>query len=229
MASSESTLRFEVDPRVPELGVRGIYLVISGLQNRESDTEFQSISQEAVGRVRDSNIDPKQDPVLAGFRELHTAVGRSNRDYPASPEMLVKQLTRFGTIPRVNLLVDIYNTVSIETRLALGAHDVTAISGGTVALGLTTGEELFHPIGSPEPKPVFPGEYAYMDSTREIICRMEVRQVEKTKVTTDSSSCFYILQGNPNTPNGYIADAAERLVSLTSKYCGGVVTNRWVV
>ncbi|HBI51999.1 MAG TPA: RNA-binding protein [Ruminococcaceae bacterium] len=32
---------------------------------------------------------------------------------------------------------------------------------------------------------------------------------------------FYIIQGNDATPDSLLNDAAERIITLTVKYCGG--------
>lgn len=218
-----STIRFTVAPEVLALGVRGVYLVIAGLRNRETDAAFEKAKEETLTTLVEAYRQPgfiQNDPVLAGFRDLHTKVGRSNRKYVASPEALVARLVRTGTVPSVNLVVDIYNLVSLETRLALGAHNVAEIAGG-VELRLTTGDEGFVPLGGSAPEPVFAGEYAYVDEANDVICRMEVLQVEKTKVGLEAADVFYIVQGNANTPAADVERAAEKLVTMTTRFCGG--------
>ena len=86
---------------------------------------------------------------------------------------------------------------------------------------LTDGSEKFLPLGSSEYKDIGPGEYSYIDDSNEIICRLEVRQVEKTKIKLSTKNCFYIIQGNEYTDRNYIKGAVDELISLTSKYCGG--------
>jgi DNA/RNA-binding domain of Phe-tRNA-synthetase-like protein len=86
---------------------------------------------------------------------------------------------------------------------------------------MTTGEEGFLPLGSAEPRPVRPGGYAYVDDANDVICLLEVKQVEKTKVTVDTTDCLFILQGNAQTRHEDILQAAERLIALVQKYCGG--------
>ena len=77
------------------------------------------------------------------------------------------------------------------------------------------------PLGSDEPKPVRPGEYSYVDDDNEVICHLEIRQVEKDKVTEDSKNIFYIIQGNEATPQSLLQEAAEELIRLTTRFCGG--------
>ena len=216
-------IQFRVAEDVVALGVTGVYFVMGGLENRASDPVFDECRRDIVKAVQEEMADGsaiKEDKVLTGFRELHTAVGRSNRDHVASPENLLKLISRTGELPQVNLLVDIYNLVSVQTRLALGAHDL-ATTDGNIQLKLTSGNERYWPLGAQAPKPVHAGEYAYVDDADDVICRLEVRQVEKTKVGLDTTECFYIVQGNRATDAGYVWNAAEELIRLTKKFCGG--------
>ncbi|OIQ10549.1 phenylalanyl-tRNA synthetase subunit beta [Moorella thermoacetica] len=123
---------------------------------------------------------------------------------------------------QINSLVDSYNYISLKYALALGAHDLDKVEG-KIAFNLTTGKERFHPLGATGPVPVSPGEYAYMDA-REILCRLEVKQCEKTKITPETTNAFFIIQGNAATPMDYLYRAADELMGLIATYCQGQVS-----
>jgi DNA/RNA-binding domain of Phe-tRNA-synthetase-like protein len=214
---------FIVEKAVKDLGLRGIYLIMNGLRNTAHNSEFDVNKETKIKSILEQLTEEtiEGDQILQGFRDLHTMVKKSNRKNVASPENLFKLVLKNQTLPHVNLLVDIYNLVSLETRLALGAHDLHKVEGN-IHLRLTNGNEKFLPLGASETKPVGQGEYAYVDDSNEIICYLEVRQIEKTKVTLESTDCFYIIQGNQNTSPEYLEKAANRLVELTKRYCGGV-------
>ncbi len=218
------TLQFEFSDEVAALGVRGAYFTITGLANRASDPAFEALAARETEAVL-AGLSPdaiRDDPVLAGFRALHEAVGVSNRKNVASPENLLKLLLKAGGLPTVNLVVDIYNLVSLKTRLALGAHDLAGVAGN-IRLRLTGGTEGFVPLGAGEAKPVRPGEYAYVDDGNDVLCRLEVRQVEKSKVGLETCDCFYIVQGSAATPPELLRAAAEEVIALTRQFCGGEV------
>ncbi len=231
-------LDFSVQPEVRALGVAGRYLVMDGLRNQPANDEFEAYRQAELARLAAEYGQVgfvRDDPVLAGFRDLHTRAGRSNRRFVSSPEALVTRLLRTGSLPRLNLIVDVYNLVSLQSRLALGAHDLAHIDGAIV-LRLTDGSESFHPLGAAGPEPVFSGEYAYIDSSgdssygaNDVICRMEVLQVEKTKIEAGTTAAFYIVQGNSNTSEAAIAAAASELETLTRRYCGGELVRSWSI
>jgi DNA/RNA-binding domain of Phe-tRNA-synthetase-like protein len=217
-----SDITFNITESVLATGLKGAYFTLSGVNNHESDPRLNKVKQTILDEVR-SDLSPekiKNDPILQGFRRLHQEVGVSNRKNVASPESLLNTLLRSGRLPQINVLVDIYNLVSIKSRLALGAHDIAHISGN-ILLRMTTGTEGFWPLGAPEPKAVEAGEYAYIDDNNDIICRLETRQVEKTKVTVETTECFYIVQGNASTNDTYITSVMDELITLTKRFCGG--------
>lgn len=218
----EDQITFDVSDEVVALGLKGSYLTINNFKNKENDAEFDKIRSEVLSQIVPDLSTEKieADPVLAGFRELHEKVQRTGKKNVASPENLLYLLLQNGKLPSINLLVDIYNLVSLETHLALGAHDLAKISGN-VHLRLTNGQEGFWPLGYKEAQRVSAGEYAYIDDANDVICRLEVRQVEKTKVTLETSSCFFIVQGNSATSKKSIEDATERLVDLVTTFMGG--------
>jgi len=215
-----------IHPEIKDIGLTGIYLTIENIQNKETDLCFEQFRKQILYQAYNYGKqigDMKDDPLIRGFRQLHEAVGAPNRKNLSAPENLYKLLTKTGDIPHINLLVDIYNTISVKYKLALGAHDWDKIEGN-VNLRFTTGTEKFIPLGETEQKPIHAGEYSYIDDSNEIICYLDVRQIEKTKVTLDTKNIFLVVQGNAITPFPYLEDAVSELVSLIKRYCGGKAT-----
>jgi DNA/RNA-binding domain of Phe-tRNA-synthetase-like protein len=215
---------FEIDPRLAPLGIQGCFLVIDGLQNRDTDLVFEEIKAQSLQRILAENSWDilRKDPALQGFRELHTQVGFSNRNFPAAPEALFDAVLRNQRLTHINLLVDIYNLVSLETKLALGAHDLDYVCGN-IHLGPMTGAEKYVPLGSFEEQAVRAGGYAYIDEANDILCMLDSRQVQKSRITLQTTRCFYILQGHRYTSADLFNQAAERLIDLTTRFCGGDV------
>jgi len=118
---------FDIEPWVQSLGVSVLALEIRGIENRPSHPDFDALRQETL-----ASLPPKlskellrADPVLAGFRELHTTIGCSNREHIAAPEGLLSFLMKSGRLPSINLLVDIYNLVSLEELCAAAEELIT--------------------------------------------------------------------------------------------------------
>ena len=215
-------MNFTVDENVLDLGMNVAIVTIKGMNNCKDNEEFNKYRDSVLKDIRNNLTEEEilNDAVLKGFWRLHERVGKTSKHDVSSPENLMNMLLKNGSLPSINLIVDIYNLVSVMTRLALGAHDLDNISGN-VSLRLTNGSENFLPIGYSKNKQVSKGEYAYIDEENDVLCRMEVRQVEKTKVMEDTKNCMYIIQGNENTNNEQIKKAVDLLIELTLKYCGG--------
>ena len=215
-------LKFSVTKEVLDLGVKILTARITGVQNSSSNPEFEKLKNSELEKIKQQWLEKKykDDSVLIGFRDLHTKVGRSNRDYVASPEGLRWLLLERGRFPHINTLVDIYNMVSVKTGLALGAHNIDKVQGN-ITLRLTKGDEIFIPLGKTEPVSVFAGEYGYIDDGNNVVCRLEVLQVEPTKVTPESNDIFMIIEGNVNTDVEYVRNTAKEVCELITKYCGG--------
>jgi DNA/RNA-binding domain of Phe-tRNA-synthetase-like protein len=215
--------QFIAHPEIRQIGLKGIFLTIENVRNKEDDSNFQKYQQKIIDnayRYARQLGDIKEDPIIMGFRNLHEAVGAPNRKNLSASENLYKFLEKRGDIPHINLLVDIYNSISLKYKLALGAHDWDRIDGN-VHLRFTDGTEKFIPLGETEPKPIRAGEYSYIDDSNEIICYLDVRQIDKTKVTLDTHNVFFVVQGNASTPFPYIEDAVFELIDLVQTYCGG--------
>jgi DNA/RNA-binding domain of Phe-tRNA-synthetase-like protein len=120
----------------------------------------------------------------------------------------------------VNKMVDINNIISLDSKLTLGAHNIDNVSGN-VTLRFTNGTERFVPLGQTEPIPVSPHEYSYIDDSNEMLCRLEIRQVQKTLVDETACNVFYIVQGNEATSDELLLQTAQQIIDLTTKYSGG--------
>jgi DNA/RNA-binding domain of Phe-tRNA-synthetase-like protein len=224
-------LDFGVADNVKQLGVKGAYFVLDFDPEKANLDKISSLLGETMQQIRDNPPDLKQDQVLAGFRDLHTAVGVSNRKHVSSPENLTELILAGRNLPSINPIVDVYNIVSLQTRLALGAHDIGKLEG-PIVLRLTNGTEDFTPLGSPEKKVIGVGEYGYIDEDcNEVICRLETRQCEKIKVSGSSKTCFFIVEGNRNTEADYIKDAVSKLQALLVECCGASPTEKihWIL
>lgn len=216
-------MNFYVEDVVKQLGVKVVGVAIKGLNNDSVSDDFIHYRNNEVDRLRKKyqNFSIATDEILNGFYELHTKVGVGRRKNVPASENLITHLMKNNDLYSINKVVDIYNLISIDTKLALGAHDMDFIEGN-VSLRLTNGSELFIPLGQEEPKQVKVGEYSYIDDANEVICRLEIRQVNKTMVTEKTTNVFYIVQGNDFVSEEYIESVAQRLIDETTKYCGGV-------
>ncbi len=215
-------MNFYVQRAVLDAGVKILFAAVNGIDNHGEDPEWAAYRarrlQELCEEYRD--LDIHADPILEGFNILHDKTGVKRRKNIPASENLIRLLKKNQGMFFINQAVDIYNLISLESRLALGAHNMDRVDGD-FTLRFTDGSERFVPIGQTEPIPVAAHEYSYCDDANEVLCRLEIRQVEKTKVDEDARNVCYIIQGNEATPDALLYETAQRIVELTTCYCGG--------
>ncbi len=216
-------MEFFVQQAVLDAGVKILFPVIRGMDNTAESDEWKAYRTRKLHELYEQYeaLDVHADPVLEGFNILHDETGVKRwKNIPAS-ENLIKLLKKGqGEMFYINTAVDIYNLLSLESKLALGAHNIDKVDGN-VTLRFTDGSEKFVPLGQTEPVPVAPHEYCYCDDSNEVLCRLEIRQVNKTAVDETAKNVFYIVQGNKATPDELLWDTARKLIAETEKYCGG--------
>ena len=208
-----------VTPNAAELGLVAIHHIIDDWSCTSLTPAFIELQRSSCERLS-KQYTPEfltDDPIIQGFRALRKAIGRSARKYPCSIDSLIGLLHRRGTLPTIHPIVDIYNLVSLESRLTLGAHDLDCVQGN-ITLRIVSGDEPFVPLGSSRREPVQAGEYAYVDDAGDVLCRMDYKQCDKSKLTPATTRCLVILQGNANTPMSLLEQAKARLVELLAEF-----------
>ncbi len=218
-------MKFIVDGKVKELGVKILGLKIEGIDNNTPNPEFdkwrENRIKELIKKYKDYDI--KNDKVIEGFYELHQEVGVQRRKNLPASENLIKLLIKREDLVHINKAVDIYNIISIDSKLCLGAHDIDKVSGN-VTLKITDGTENFIPLGSEEAKPVASGEYSFVDGDNDVICWLDIRQVDKTKVTESTKNILYLVIGNKENTYDELEKVANEIIETTTKFCGGTGT-----
>lgn len=207
---------------VLDTGLKIVFAQVEGFDNTKPSESWLARRAELLPQLVETyrDYDVKADPILEGFNILHDRAGVKRRKNVPAPTNLIKLLKKRGDVAFINTVVDIYNFVSIESKLSLGAHDMNRIDGN-FTLRFTDGTERFVPLGQTEPVPVGPHEYCYCDDANEVLCRLEVRQVNKTAVDEQTTRAAFIVQGNEATTDAYVEQTAERLVAEITRYCGG--------
>lgn len=215
-------MNFQVEQSVLDSGVKIIFAVIQGLDNHGSSPEWHAYREEKLKELyeRYQGLNVHEDPILEGFNILHDKTGVKRRKNIPASENLIKLLLKNGGMAYINQAVDIYNLISLDSKLALGAHNMDKVDGN-VTLRFTDGTETYIPLGQEAPIPVKPHEYCYCDDSNEVLCRLEIRQVNKTKVDENATNVFYIVEGNEATDDELLLRTAWEIVETTVQYCGG--------
>lgn len=208
-------MRLIVTPEVAALGIRVAMARFRGARVSNRSNPLETRKKEALEAIR--AIDVEAHPVLAAYRELHRLAGAEGVLPPA--QHLIGLAKASGRLPNINTVVDCYNLVSAQTGLSIGAHDCAHVRGD-VAFRITRGGERYRPLGEPGPVPVQAGQYACMDDEK-IICLMDVKQCEETRITKQTSELVIYVQGNGRTTPHDVQGGLQRLGALVTEICGG--------
>ena len=224
------TIELGLAPQVAAAGVQVAYLVVGGLDNRAGDGAFADEYRNLQGViVRDNTLAAVcADPRIAGYRRLHEMFSVDDAAMMPSPESFFRILFEHGALRPINLIVDIYNFVSLKYRISAGAHDLDKIAGA-VELKTTRGDECFVPLGRSKHEVLPAGEYAYIDDDGEVLCRLECRQSEKTKIEPTTRNALFILQGHAAISMAALTQALEELKILLGAHCGPYGRERLVI
>jgi DNA/RNA-binding domain of Phe-tRNA-synthetase-like protein len=207
------------------LGLRAGAIVFRDLRIAPAPPELRAEIDREIQEVRSCFAGPsamRSCPEVAAFQQLHRRVGVSARKEQSSVERLLLLALKRGELPAINNLVDAYNLVSLRTRCSLGAHDLDAITL-PVSLRLLTGRESFTPLGEATAAAVVPGEYGYVDAAERLLCRLDVRQADFSKVTQRTRNALLIVEGTAEHHPEVLRRASEQVIELTTRYCGGMV------
>ena len=211
-------MEFNVSEDVSSLGIRVVFLVIYNIDNTKYDIDLEDSIYSYYKKFYKSypinNLE--RDRNIIGYRLLHNKIGITDKSIIASPESLIKLLFKYKSIKPINTIVDIYNYVSIKNKISIGGHDLDSIFGN-VRLCFTQGNETFIPMGGKSPKVISEKHYCYMDDSDEIICWLDCRQCEKTKISTRTKNCLFIIQGHSEIPEQKLLSTAEELQRLIQR------------
>lgn len=190
-------MNFKICEEVSALGIKVAFLIIHNIDNKHyNDSLKHKIDNFYSQFLNEYSIESlENDANIIGYRQLHKMIGVTDKSIVASPESLMKLLFKHKSLRPINFIVDTYNYIAIKNKISIGAHDLKHINGD-VRLCFTKGDEQFIPLGKNKPQPINSGEYCYIDDKNEILCRLDCRQCDKTKTSSDTKDCLFIIQGH---------------------------------
>lgn len=212
-----------VAPECTRLGLQAGAIVFRGLQVDARPAALHAEIAHEVESIRARFADApaiRTIPEVTYFCDLLRRVGVNPRREQPSVERLLSSILRRRDLPAINNLVDAYNLVSVRSLCSLGAHDLDTIAL-PVSLRILTGSEKFTPLGQSAEVVVKPGEYAYVDASDRVMCRLDLAQAEFSKVTAQTANVLLIIEATANHDARALKQACTDITSLVSRYCGG--------
>ncbi|MFB8775169.1 B3/B4 domain-containing protein [Streptomyces broussonetiae] len=220
------TLTLTVSDEVRALapGFTPVVVEAHGLTNGPSTEASSALLDDAARRLaaRLAGRAPHEDPHMAAWRAVYTAFGSKPSRTRNSAEALAKRALSGAGLPRINALVDLYNAISVAHLIPVGGEDIDRIQGG-MRLVRATGDEDFTTVAGGAETVEHPdaGEVVWRDDLGVTCRRWNWRQGPRTRLTEDTVSGVFLLEGLHPVPVAGIEAAAAELAELLEKFSPG--------
>ncbi|MFD9403559.1 B3/4 domain-containing protein [Streptomyces sp. NPDC060011] len=220
------TLTLTVSDEVRALAPGFTHVVVEadGLVNGPSTDATSALLDDAARRLAErlGGRPPHEDPHMAAWRETYTAFGSKPSRTRNSAEALAKRALSDAGLPRINVLVDVYNAISVAHLIPVGGEDTDHIRGA-MRLVRATGDEDFVTVAGGEETVEHPdaGEVVWRDDTGVTCRRWNWRQGPRTRLTERSASAVFLLEGLAPMPVADVESAGAELAELLAKFSPG--------
>ncbi|MEV1054234.1 phenylalanine--tRNA ligase beta subunit-related protein [Streptomyces sp. NPDC049887] len=222
------TVSDEVHGLVP--GFTPLVVEAHGLVNGPSSEASSALLDDAARRVAErlGGRAPHEDPHMAAWRAAYSAFGAKPSRTRNSAEALARRALTGAGLPRINLLVDAYNALSVARLIPVGGEDLDRVRGG-MRLVRATGQESFVTVaaGGEVVEHPEPGEIVWCDDEGVTCRRWNWRQGPRTRLTEESVDAVFLLESlAPMAAAELEAAGAELAESLEKLSPGARITIR---
>jgi len=199
-------------------------VVVKEVDNSRASKEIEDLLTQTVEGMKKNFIGDKaqEHPRIKPWRTAFTKLGISGSKFPSSIESMARRVLKGDPFPKINPLVDLYNSVSLKFLVPMGGHDLDTIEGN-IHLRFAEGWEPFTPLGSGETVVVPKGELVYSDD-REVLTRNWVwRQCDKDKATEKTKNIFIPIDVLGEVGRERADEIILELSRLIPMYLGGTL------
>jgi DNA/RNA-binding domain of Phe-tRNA-synthetase-like protein len=205
-----------VDAQAAALGVRFRAAEVHGVRPAKKSEALEAAKRAIVFDVLSGDVNNSEE--LSAYRRLLDSVGATSEI--ASPQALLQFVLEHGKLPNArNTVVDAYNMISLKTLTVVSAHDLDRVEGNP-RIEMTVGNEVFYPLKSQSPITLPAGQFAGV-ADNHILCQLNCKQSELSKVTLDTRNLLVYVQGNAYTSEEYLEWALRIVCEEVVRFNGG--------
>lgn len=209
-----------IDPLVQERfpGYSAVILYARGLVNGPGTPESTAILREAEAHCR-SLLTMEMlanHPHIAAWRETYRAFGSKPKKYLCSVEALLTRVLKGNELPTINMLVDLYNAVSLKHVLPVGGEDWDMLASD-LHLTFAKGDEPFQTTN----ELTYPdkGEVVWVDQDGVTCRKWNWRQGSRTRLSEETTNVYYVLDSMAPYSQEALLAASEELQALLRHFC----------
>ncbi|WP_030925394.1 B3/4 domain-containing protein [Streptomyces sp. NRRL B-24720] len=218
------TLTVSDDVRTLAPGFTYLAVEARGLVNGESNEDSSALLDDATRRLvaRLDGRAPHEDPHVAAWRDAYTTFGAKPSRTRNSAEALARRALTDAGLPRINMLVDLYNAISVAHLIPVGGEDTDRIQGA-MRLVRSTGQEPFRTVAGGEEAVEHPepGEVVWCDDEGVTCRRWNWRQGVRTRLTEESVNALFLLEALAPMTTGELEAAGTELAESLEKLSPG--------
>jgi DNA/RNA-binding domain of Phe-tRNA-synthetase-like protein len=213
------TLKAEVNSRILEIypDYRALLLKFSGIEGAPSN-DFSNdllLQAEKIGNDLLSNHEIDEIQEIVNWRDAYLKFGVKQRVARSSFESLLRRCEK--GLPRIDLLTDIYNYLSIKYRTPIGGEDFSKYVGNP-HLKIADGSEGFETFVDGEIKIDNPevGEIIWCDDLGVTCRRWNWRQSVRTHLGVGTKDALFIFDGLGQSAEETVAAASDELIAIAT-------------
>ena len=161
-------------------------------------------------------------PHIAAWRNAYQSFGAKLKKYPCSIEALLSRVGKQEPLPSINMIVNLYNAVSLDHVIPIGGEDRDKLTSD-LALSVAAGTEAFDTRRSGENVVEHPdaGEIVWKDSTGVTCRRWNWRQCERTAVRLETRRGYFVFDCLPPFGLAEADAAAQQFIHLLKEFSPG--------
>lgn len=193
-------------------------IVAEEIQGGDSDERSEELLSEAEAVAKNwlakAPIESLEHIVV--WREAFSSFGCKPRVARSSVEALLRRAET--GLPRINLLTDIYNAISVKHGVPIGGEDLSGYRGAP-RLVIADGTEVFDTVadGQPVVVQVADGEPVWRDDVGVTCRRWNWRQCVRTRLSTSTTDALFIIDGLGESGSARASLAADELCLMIKK------------
>lgn len=194
-------------------------VAVRGVDNHASIPEIRAFLQEGISRQEAyfEGKPVKTDPHIEPYREAFRTLQINPNKYLCSIEALLSRIAKKKGFPTINPIVDLGNAVSLRHFLPIGAHDLGTIPEGLEVRPAVEGD-LFVPFGGEGTETPDAGEIVYVSEHQVRTRRWTWRQSEIGKITEETSSVLFPIDGFSDINGEEVRRAAAELAECVERF-----------
>lgn len=204
-------------------------VVIRGIDNHKSRPKINSFFEDVQSTLYQklAGRKAKEYPPISPYREAFQSLNINPNKFPPSIEALASRIEKGKSLPSINPIVDLGNSISLKYGIPLGAHDLNS-SNEPLEVRLSKKDDLFVPFGSSESEALEENEILYVSGHQVKTRRWIWRQSEFGKITEESTDIFFPLDGLESINDIETREARDELASLLETHFQKVPFVGWI-